>query len=92
MLVCKPADPEAKGLIERAHDYLERSFLPGRRFTGPRDFNTQLQQWLTLVNARRRRALGCAPTDRITADRAGDARPAAGRARDGVAGGAAAAA
>jgi transposase len=69
VIVCKPADPEAKGLIERAHDYLERSFLPGRVFTGPEDFNTQLQQWLTLVNTRRRRALGCAPTDRITADR-----------------------
>jgi transposase len=35
VIVCKPADPEAKGLIERAHDYLERSFLPGRTFTGP---------------------------------------------------------
>jgi len=69
VLVCKPADPEAKGLIERAHDYLERSFLPGRTFAGPGDFNAQLQQWLALVNARRRRALGCAPTDRITADR-----------------------
>jgi transposase len=70
VIVCKPADPEAKGLIERAHDYLERSFLPGRSFTGPHDFNVALQQWLTVVNARRRRALGCAPTDRITADRA----------------------
>jgi transposase len=70
VIVCKPADPEAKGLVERAHDYLERSFLPGRSFTGPDDFNAQLQQWLSLVNARRRRALGCAPTDRITADRA----------------------
>lgn len=70
VLVCKPADPEAKGLIERAHDYLERSFLPGRVFTGPHDFNTQLQDWLALVNTRRRRALGCAPTDRIVADRA----------------------
>jgi transposase len=70
VLVCKPADPEAKGLIERAHDYLERSFLPGRSFTGPHDFNAQLQDWLALVNTRRRRALGCAPTDRIVADRA----------------------
>lgn len=70
VLVCKPADPEAKGLIERAHDYLERSFLPGRSFTGPADFNAQLQQWLTVVNTRPRRALGCAPTERITADRA----------------------
>jgi transposase len=69
VIVCKPADPEAKGLIERAHDYLETSFLPGRSFTSPADFNTQLQQWLRLANARPRRALGCAPTDRITADR-----------------------
>jgi transposase len=69
VLVCKPADPEAKGLIERCHDHLERSFLPGRSFTSPSDFNSQLQQWISVVNTRRRRALGCAPTDRITADR-----------------------
>jgi transposase len=41
--VCRPADPEAKGLIDRCHDYLERSFLPGRTFTSPADFNAQLQ-------------------------------------------------
>ncbi len=69
VLVCKPADPEAKGLIERCHDHLERSFLPGRSFASPSDFNSQLQQWISLVNTRRRRALGCAPTERITADR-----------------------
>ncbi|BAP97331.1 putative transposase [Mycobacteroides abscessus subsp. massiliense CCUG 48898 = JCM 15300] len=69
VLVCKPADPEAKGLIERCHDHLERSFLPGRSFASPMDFNVQLQQWISLVNTRRRRALGCAPTERITADR-----------------------
>ena len=69
VLVCKPADPEAKGLIERCHDHLERSFLPGRSFASPMDFNAQLQQWISVVNTRRRRALGCAPTERITADR-----------------------
>ena len=69
VLVCKPADPEAKGLIERCHDHLERSFLPGRSFASPADFNAQLQQWISVVNTRRRRALGCAPTERITADR-----------------------
>jgi transposase len=69
VVVLKPREPEHKGIIERAHDYLERSFLPGRSFTGPANFNAQLQQWLVLANARRRRALGCAPTDRITADR-----------------------
>jgi transposase len=70
VIVCRPADPEAKGLIERAHDYLERSFLPGRTFTSPADFNTQLSGWLAVANTRTRRALGCAPADRITADRA----------------------
>jgi transposase len=70
VVICRPADPEAKGLVERAHDYLERSFLPGRAFSSPADFNTQLQGWLELVNQRPRRALGCAPTDRIVADRA----------------------
>jgi hypothetical protein len=63
-----PADPEAKGLVERLHDYLERSFLPGRTFTGPADFNAQLAAWLSLVNTRSRRALGSAPTARIAAD------------------------
>ena len=70
VLVCRPADPEAKGLVERFHDYLERSFLPGRRFSSPADFNSQLQVWLAVVNGRIRRALGCAPTERVTADRA----------------------
>jgi transposase len=70
VIVCRPGDPEAKGVIERAHGYLERSFLPGRTFTSPVDFNAQLQAWLELVNHRTRRALGCAPTDRIVADRA----------------------
>jgi transposase len=70
VLICKPADPEAKGIIERLHDYLERSFLPGRSFTSPLDFNTQLQVWLGIANHRRKRSLGCAPVDRIGADRA----------------------
>jgi transposase len=69
VIICRPGDPEAKGLIERAHDYLERSFLPGRTFVSPTGFNTQLDAWLAVVNTRLRRALGCAPTERITADR-----------------------
>jgi transposase len=69
VIICRPADPEAKGLVERAHDYLERSFLPGRTFASPQEFNTQLGQWLAVVNRRPRRALGCAPTDRVSADR-----------------------
>jgi transposase len=71
ILVCDPADPEAKGLVERANGYLETSFLPGRSFASPADFNAQLGDWLMLVNQRQRRVLGCAPADRIAADRAG---------------------
>ena len=69
VVVCKPADPESKGLVERANGYLETSFLPGRRFASPDDFNAQLAEWTALVNTRTRRALGCAPADRIAADR-----------------------
>lgn len=69
VIVLKPAEPEHKGIIERAHDYLETSFLPGRTFTGPADFNSQLQGWVTQANARTKRALGCAPADRVGADR-----------------------
>jgi transposase len=70
ILICNPADPEAKGLVERANGYLETSFLPGRAFASPADFNAQLADWLVVVNQRRRRVLGCAPADRIEADRA----------------------
>ncbi|MGH8834345.1 MAG: IS21 family transposase [Actinomycetes bacterium] len=70
VLICKPADPEAKGLVERLHDYLERSFLPGRAFASPADFNTQLRGFLARANSRHHRVLGCRPADRIDADRA----------------------
>jgi transposase len=70
VIICDPGDPEAKGLVERANGYLETSFLPGRGFHSPADFNAQLADWLLLVNQRQRRVLGCAPTDRIDADRA----------------------
>ena len=70
VVICKPADPEAKGLVERFHDYLERSFLPGRDFASPADFNAQLQAWLIRANARHHRRLGCRPADRVDADRA----------------------
>jgi transposase len=69
ILLCDPGDPEAKGLVERANGYLETSFLPGRAFASPADFNAQLTEWLALVNQRPRRVLGCAPADRIAADR-----------------------
>ena len=43
---------------------------PAGTFTSPADFNAQLARWLALVNTRPRRALGCSPAERITADKA----------------------
>lgn len=42
LVICKPGDPEAKGMVERASKSLETSFLPGRRFSSPQDFNARL--------------------------------------------------
>lgn len=35
IIQCRPGDPEAKGLVERANGYLETSFVPGRVFASP---------------------------------------------------------
>jgi transposase len=69
-VLCARGDPEAKGLVERANGYLETSFLPGRTFGSPADFDVQLQAWLVLANGRQHRSLGCRPADRIAEDRA----------------------
>jgi Mu transposase-like protein len=55
---------------DRTGARLPRTLVPARlhlRLTGR--FHTQLADWLAVVNTRTRRALGCAPSDRITADR-----------------------
>jgi transposase len=66
----RPYDPESKGVVERANGYLETSFLPGRVFASPADFNSQLADWLPRANGRQVRSLGARPVDLIGADRA----------------------
>ena len=63
-------DPEAKGMVERANQFLQTSFMPGRTFTCGTDFNTQLTGWLPAANTRLVRATGARPVDLIAADRA----------------------
>ncbi|MBL7489130.1 IS21 family transposase [Frankia sp. AgB1.9] len=65
-----PRDPEFKGLVERANGYLETSFLPGRRFASPADFNVQLSDWLVSANARTVRSISGRPVDLLPTDRA----------------------
>jgi transposase len=66
----RPYDPESKGIVERRNGWLETSFLPGRSFTSPADFNTQLSGWLELANQRMLRTIKARPLDLIQADRA----------------------
>ncbi|MEU6325457.1 IS21 family transposase [Streptomyces sp. NPDC047009] len=63
-----PRDPEFKGLVERNNQYLESSFLPGRLFASPADFNLQLEDWLTRANARTVRAIQGRPVDLLETD------------------------
>ncbi|GAB2761356.1 hypothetical protein GCM10027090_34890 [Sinomonas soli] len=65
----KPFDPESKGIVERANRFLETSFLPGRRFQDPEDFNAHLAEWLVRANQRTVRALGARPADLLESDR-----------------------
>jgi hypothetical protein len=67
-----PRDPEFKGLVERRNGFFETSFLPGRTFTSPFDFNAQMSQWLAQrANTRVLRSIGSVtPAARWAADRA----------------------
>jgi transposase len=65
-----PRDPESKGITERANGFLETSFLPGRTFSCPHDFNDQLTDWLPTANRRLVRATGARPVEALEADRA----------------------
>lgn len=47
--ILRGAFPEGKGALERTHDYFERSFLPGRQFKNPVDFNFQFKSWLRIT-------------------------------------------
>lgn len=55
-------------MVERNNGFLETSFLPGRQFTSPGDFNDQLQGWLPRANARTVRSLGGRPVDILDRD------------------------
>jgi len=61
-------DPEAKGIVERANGFLETSFMPGREFDSPVDYNTQLAGWVPHANARVLRRTGEQPGVRVAAD------------------------
>ncbi len=68
-VLCQRADPEAKGVVERANGYLETSFLPGRRFDDVADFNRQLGAWLVRANNRIHATTKLRPREAMCEDR-----------------------
>jgi Mu transposase-like protein len=70
LVLLPPNDPESKGLLERRNGWFETSFMPGRTFTSPADFNTQFGDWLVKANSRVVRTIKAAPIDLVEADRA----------------------
>ena len=47
-----PEQSESKGVVERRNGWFETSFIPGRTFDAPQDFNTQFSDWLVLGTSR----------------------------------------
>lgn len=67
---CAPADPEAKGVVERSHGFLETSFEPARHFAGPLDFQEQLDRWYEgRANVRFHRGIRARPIERLAEER-----------------------
>jgi transposase len=62
---CEPADPQAKGAVERLQGYAETNFEPGRVFANELDFQDQLDAWFAKVNARTHKTLRARPVDRL---------------------------
>jgi transposase len=64
-----PNDPQSKGIVERRNGFFETSFMPGRTFSSPADFNVQFLDWLGSANGRLVRTIKARPIDLIEADR-----------------------
>jgi len=70
LVLLKPRDPESKGIVERRNGWFETSFMPGRSFASPADFNDQFTAWLDTANQRVGRTTKARPVDLLEADRA----------------------
>ena len=70
LVLLRPRDPESKGIVERRNGWFETSFMPGRSFASPQDFNQQFTEWLATANQRMVRTTKARPIDLLDADRA----------------------
>jgi hypothetical protein len=70
LVLLRARDPESKGIVERRNGWFETSFMPGRSFASPADFNEQFTDWLDRANQKVVRTTGAKPDDLLEADRA----------------------
>jgi len=68
-IVLDRGDCQAKGQLERQHDYLERNFEPRRSFANHLDFQDQLDRWTEKANARQHRTIRGVPSERLAQER-----------------------
>jgi Mu transposase, C-terminal domain len=69
-VICDAGDAQAKGLIERLHDFIERSFEPDRAYASELDYQGQLDRWFSeRANPRLHRTLRERPIDRLARER-----------------------
>lgn len=68
LVLLSPNDPQSKGVVERRNGFFETSFMPGRSFTSPADFNGQFTEWLGRANSRTVRTLAATPMQRLEVD------------------------
>ena len=68
-IILEARDPQAKGQLERQHDYLEKNFEPRRSFANHLDFQDQLDAWSLKANARQHRTIRAVPADRLAQER-----------------------
>lgn len=63
-------DCQAKGMLERLHDFIERSFEPARSYANPLDYQHQLDRWFCeRANPRLHRGIRAVPAERLASER-----------------------
>jgi transposase len=69
-VILDAGDCQAKGMLERLHGFIERSFEPARSFANELDYQLQLDVWFRdRANARTHRTLRAVPAERLAAER-----------------------
>jgi hypothetical protein len=64
-VILEPADPQAKGILERSHRFMRSNFEPGREFANHLDFQNQFDAWCDRVNERVHRTIRAVPFERL---------------------------